>query len=105
MSVFEQGHDTVGKVATFMVCGWFLLESAKDQFLGVNPPPPNNLCHKCLVWNNLLTNSDCFRECALLGGGAMGTAIPVNRMVQEGPLSKTLGRQVILSRVNLCKGM
>jgi hypothetical protein len=25
-----------GKVATLMVCGWFLLESAKDRFLGVN---------------------------------------------------------------------
>jgi hypothetical protein len=34
---FEQGQDTVGKVATFMVCGRFLLESAKDQFLGVDP--------------------------------------------------------------------
>jgi hypothetical protein len=28
----------VGKEATFMVCGWFLLESAKDRFLGVDPP-------------------------------------------------------------------
>jgi hypothetical protein len=27
----------VGKVATFMVCGWFLLKLAKDQFLGVDP--------------------------------------------------------------------
>jgi hypothetical protein len=27
----------VGKVATFMVCGRFLLESAKDRFLGVDP--------------------------------------------------------------------
>jgi hypothetical protein len=35
----EQGQDTVGKVATFMVCGWFLLESAKNQFIGVDPPP------------------------------------------------------------------
>jgi hypothetical protein len=42
---FEQGRDIVEKVATFMVCGWFLLESAKDQFLGVDPPPPDNLCH------------------------------------------------------------
>jgi hypothetical protein len=33
---FEQGQDTVGKVATFKVCGWFLLESAKDLFLGVD---------------------------------------------------------------------
>jgi hypothetical protein len=28
----------VGKVATSMVCGWFLLESDKDRFLGVNHP-------------------------------------------------------------------
>jgi hypothetical protein len=33
MSGFEQGRDMVGKVAAFMVCGWFLLESAKDRFL------------------------------------------------------------------------
>jgi hypothetical protein len=39
MSGFEQGQDTVGKVATFMVGERFLLESAKHQFLGVNPPP------------------------------------------------------------------
>jgi hypothetical protein len=37
MSRFEQGQDTVGKVATFMVCGWFLLDSARDRFLGVDP--------------------------------------------------------------------
>jgi hypothetical protein len=36
MSGFEQGQDTVGKVATFIDCGRFLLESAKDWFLGVN---------------------------------------------------------------------
>jgi hypothetical protein len=40
----------------------------------------------CLVWNNLLNNFDCFRECVLLGGAEKGMAIPVNRMVQEGPL-------------------
>jgi hypothetical protein len=34
----EQGQDMVGKVATFMVCVQFLLESAKDRFLGVDPP-------------------------------------------------------------------
>jgi hypothetical protein len=34
---FEQGQDTVGKIVTFMVCGWLLLESAKDRFLGVDP--------------------------------------------------------------------
>jgi hypothetical protein len=43
MPRFEQGQDTVGKVATFMVCGWFLLESAKDRFLGVEPQ--DNMCH------------------------------------------------------------
>jgi hypothetical protein len=42
---FEQGKDTVWKVATFMICGWFLLELAKDWFLGVDPPPQDNLCH------------------------------------------------------------
>jgi hypothetical protein len=43
MPGFEQGQDTVGKVATFMVCEWFLLESAKDRFLVVDPQ--DNLCH------------------------------------------------------------
>jgi hypothetical protein len=38
MPGFEQGHDIVGKVATFMVHGWFLLKSAKDRFLGVDHP-------------------------------------------------------------------
>jgi hypothetical protein len=33
----EQGQDMEGKVATFMVCSWVLLESAKDRFLGVDP--------------------------------------------------------------------
>jgi hypothetical protein len=67
----------------------------------------------CLVWNSLLTNYDCFVECALLGGAAMGMAIPVNYMVQVGPLwgilsntrgasMETLARQVMLPRVNLC---
>jgi hypothetical protein len=63
MPRFEQGQDTVGKVATFMIYGWFLLESTKDWFLGVDPP--RIICATmCLVWNNLLTNSDSFRECA-----------------------------------------
>jgi hypothetical protein len=44
MLEFEQGRDTVGKVATFMVCGCFLLQSAKDWFLGVDPPQ-DNICH------------------------------------------------------------
>jgi hypothetical protein len=29
----------MGTMATLMVCGWFLFESAKDQFLGIDPPP------------------------------------------------------------------
>jgi hypothetical protein len=37
MSGFEQGHDTVGKVATFTVCEWFLLESAKDRLRVLYP--------------------------------------------------------------------
>jgi hypothetical protein len=37
MSGFEQGRDMIGKIATSMVCGWFLLESAKDWLLGVYP--------------------------------------------------------------------
>jgi hypothetical protein len=41
----------------------------------------------------MLTNKDCFRECALLGGTTKGMAIPVNRMVQEGPLWETLAMQ------------
>jgi hypothetical protein len=42
MPGFEQGCDMVGKVATFMVCRWLLLESAKDRFLGVDPQ--DNMC-------------------------------------------------------------
>jgi hypothetical protein len=52
----------------------------------------------CLVWNILLNNLDCFRELVLLGGAAKGVAIPVNHMVQEGPmwgnLSKARGASV-----------
>jgi hypothetical protein len=33
----------VGKVATFMDCGQFLLELSKDRFLGVDPQ--DNICH------------------------------------------------------------
>jgi hypothetical protein len=46
----------------------------------------------CLVWNNLLNNLDCFRECVLLGGAEKGMAILVNCMVQEGPLWGNLRR-------------
>jgi hypothetical protein len=38
MSGFELGPDVVGKVATIMVCWVVLLKSAKDQFLGAEPP-------------------------------------------------------------------
>jgi hypothetical protein len=43
MSGCEQGQDMVRKVATFVVCGRFLLESPKDQFLGVDLE--DNMCH------------------------------------------------------------
>jgi hypothetical protein len=43
MQEFEQGHDMVGEVAIFMVCEWFLLESAKDWLLGVDPQ--DNMCY------------------------------------------------------------
>jgi hypothetical protein len=42
---FEQGQDTVGKVATFMVYGWLLLKSANDWFLGVDTPGQHVLPH------------------------------------------------------------
>jgi hypothetical protein len=59
MSGFEQGQDMVGKVATFMACGWLLLESAKDQFLGVDPlgqHVPPRVCYRtaCLLIRELL---------------------------------------------------
>jgi hypothetical protein len=45
----------MGKVATFMVCGLFLLKSTKDRFLGVNPP--RTTCATMYpVCNDLLTN-------------------------------------------------
>jgi hypothetical protein len=47
----------VGKVATFTVCGRFLLGSAKGWFLGVEPPPPRTTCViTCPVWNDLFIN-------------------------------------------------
>jgi hypothetical protein len=62
MSGFEQDQDTVGKVASFMVDGWFLLESAKDQILGVDPPM--KICSTtCPVWNSLLTNQGTLGMC------------------------------------------
>jgi hypothetical protein len=56
VSGFEQGPDTVGKVATFMVGGRFLLESAKDQFFGVDLPKTDNMCHHMSGMECLLTN-------------------------------------------------
>jgi hypothetical protein len=57
---FEQGHDTVGKVATFMICEWFLLKLAKDRLLGVDPPVsgqhvPSRVCYgmTCLLVREL----------------------------------------------------
>jgi hypothetical protein len=55
---FEEGHDMVGKVATFTICGWFLLESTEDQFLVVDPPgqhvPPHAWCGMaCLLIRDL----------------------------------------------------
>jgi hypothetical protein len=34
----------------------------------------------------MLNNLDYFRKCVLFGGAAKGMAIPINRVVQEGPL-------------------
>jgi hypothetical protein len=58
MPGFEQGQDTVGKVATFMVGGRFLLESSKNWFLGVDPlgqhvPPHVRYGTTCLLIREL----------------------------------------------------
>jgi hypothetical protein len=38
--------DWNGNRSADSVCGWFLFESIKDRFLGVDPPPPqDNMCH------------------------------------------------------------
>jgi hypothetical protein len=70
MPGFEQGQDKVGKVATFMVCGRFLLESAKDQFLGVEPrrqhvPPRVRYGTACLLIRELWV-------CVLFGSNGEG---------------------------------
>jgi hypothetical protein len=85
MPGFDYGQDMVGKVATFMVCRWFLLKSAKDQFLGVDHL--GQTVSPC-VWHGTACwlIKICFRECVLLGGAEKGMAIPINYMVQEGPL-------------------
>jgi hypothetical protein len=58
MPRFEQGQDTLGKVATFMVGGRFLLESANDLFVGVDPlgqdvPPRVRYGMACLLIRDL----------------------------------------------------
>jgi hypothetical protein len=75
MSGFEQGRDTVEKVAIFMICGWFLLKSVKDRFLGVDllgqyVPP--------CVWYG---TTCCLIRIALESGAAKGMVLPVNHMV------------------------
>jgi hypothetical protein len=52
----------VGNVDTFIVCEWFLLKSAKDPFLGVDPL--DNMCHYVSgIWNGLLSNLVYLRTC------------------------------------------
>jgi hypothetical protein len=33
----------MSKMATFMVCGWFLLKSTKDDYM--ESTPQDNMCH------------------------------------------------------------
>jgi hypothetical protein len=80
---FEHGQDTEGKVATFMVCGWFLLESAKDQFLVVDPPgqhvPPNvRYGTTCSIIRR--TSGKCLAR--LCGEGLF--VVPINHKVCKG---------------------
>jgi hypothetical protein len=44
-----------------MVCVLFLLESAKDWFLGADPR--TTCATTCLVWNDFLTNSGTLGIC------------------------------------------
>jgi hypothetical protein len=47
MSRFGQDRDTVGEDCDLHGLWLVLLESAKDLFLGVDPPPSkDNLCHQ-----------------------------------------------------------
>jgi hypothetical protein len=47
---------------------WQVLESGKDLFLGVDPPPRTTCVAMCLVWNGLLNKMVQSRTC--LAGGA-----------------------------------
>jgi hypothetical protein len=86
MSVFDQGQDTVGKVAIFMDCEWFLLELAKDRFLGVDSPPPGQHVSPC-VWYGMTcqiirsTSGQCLAR--LCGEGLF--VAPMNHKVRRGP--------------------
>jgi hypothetical protein len=46
---------------------WQVLESSKDLFLGVDPPPRTTFAATCLVWNNLMNKPVHSRMC--LAGG------------------------------------
>jgi hypothetical protein len=83
MSEFEQGQDTVGKVATFMVCARFLLESAKDWFLGVYSPGQHVSPRVQYGTACLLIRALGYVSCSRATG--KGMAIPGIRLVQEGP--------------------
>jgi hypothetical protein len=50
MLQFEQGHDMMGKVATFMIYGWFLLESTKNRLLGVELPGQHVSDMECFAY-------------------------------------------------------
>jgi hypothetical protein len=63
----------------------FLLESAKDRFIVVDPPPKTTCATTCPVWNDLLTNYGTFRYVSCSRSMGNGVAIPGNRLVQEGP--------------------
>ncbi len=57
----------VGKVATFKVSGWFLLESAKDRFLEVGPSEqsvPSRVRYRttCLLIRDAVGSVPCSDE-------------------------------------------
>jgi hypothetical protein len=74
----------VGKVATFMVGGQFLLKSAKDQFLGVDHAEQHVPARVWYETTCLLTRE--LWVCVLFSRATgKGMAIPGIRLVQEGP--------------------
>jgi hypothetical protein len=82
---FEQGHDTVGKVAPFVVYWIAFLESAKVQFLGVDTSRQHESPH---VWHgttcSLIRIPSGSVPCSMVRSRVHG--VLMNRMVQEGPL-------------------